>query len=489
MLSSFGARVSLAAFSLAVATALHAQSSTDRATATPPSQSAPTASSGFSTANTHWMRDPHSGCWVYYRWSVAAITDISWSGQCVDSRASGEGTLTVTMLHEVETFSGNFENGLLSGHGTNSSSTGYHATGDFRQGGLNGPGIADWASGMHYEGSFLNHSFSGRGKLTWPGGDSYEGNFFFGSPHGEGTLIYADGWQFRGDFSGGIPVGDTIVYEPDGKRIEGGFVMPREADNAINRNPAFSSALLKTDEHVYVGFRYTVEPDGTVKDVVLLFSNGVPELDKATIDAVAKWRMRPATVNAVPVEYKLSGQFGFSHGERDWKDGGHYEGQFIDDRFDGQGAVTWPGGDKYVGSFQGGVENGHGTYTSTDGEIYEGNFEGGRFSGHGVLHKPNGTRLEGEFVPPAIDHSVPMPEVQYPPTAVRANKQGDVTLRYRVGADGAIKDVRILYYSGTQELDDEAVAEVFRTKMIPGTLNGKPVELDAVRKVVFRLQR
>ena len=145
---------------------------------------------------------------------------------------------------------------------------------------------------MHYEGSFLDHSFSGRGKLTWPGGDSYEGNFSFGLPHGEGTLIYADGWQFRGDFSGGNPVGDTIVYGPDGKRIEGGFVMPRGADDAINLNPAFSSAPLKTNEHIYVGFRYTVKSDGTVKDVVLLFSNGVPELDKATIDAVAKWRMR-----------------------------------------------------------------------------------------------------------------------------------------------------------------------------------------------------
>jgi len=453
-------------------------------TTAPPSHSAAAASDNFST-NSHWMRDPHSGCWIFYRWDFDAITDIAWSGQCTDSRASGAGTLTITRARKTETFTGNFANGQLEGDGAFVTSDGARLEGEYHQGALNGKGTATWPSGMHYEGEFRNQRFAGNGKLTWPGGDSYEGQIWDGPIYGEGKLIYTDGWQFRGNFSGVDPVGDMIVYRPDGSRIEGDFVPPH-ADN--NFNPTFSSNLLKPDEHARVELRYTITVDVAVKDIVLTVPSDFPELNKAATDAVAAWRFKPATVNGANVEYKPSEQFTFAHGTREWRDGGHYEGQLINNEFDGQGSVTWPGGDRYVGTFSRGLEYGHGTFTEANGDIYEGSFVAGAVSGHAVLRRANGTRLEGEFVPPAIDTTVPMPAVQYPPIAVRQNRQGSVTLRYRVETDGTIRDVRILYYSGTQELDDEAVAEVFRTKMIPGTLNGKSIALDAVRRVEFRLQ-
>jgi TonB family protein len=237
-----------------------------------------------------------------------------------------------------------------------------------------------------------------------------------------------------------------------------------------------------------VEFRYTVGVDGAVRDVVLTLSSRIPTIDAAARDAIAKWRMMPATVNGTSVEYKPAGRFVLSHGTRHWRGGGHYEGQFINNAFDGQGSVTWPGGDKYTGAFWGGLENGRGSFTWANGDTYEGNFRGGSLFGHGVLRLHDGTHLEGEFVPPAIDRSIPMPEVHSPPRMAQLRQQGVVTVRFRVCVDGSIKNARIISTSDFPEFDAEAISQVTGTRMIPGTLNGKPIELDAVRRVQFLMR-
>jgi hypothetical protein len=198
-----------------------------------------------SAEDSRWLRDPHSGCQVFYQWDIDAITEIVWSGSCVDGRASGTGSLKIIRERWTETFSGNFVNGRLEGEGSIDSSDGsYRVSGVFHQGILNGDGKSSWSSGMHYEGNYLNHGFRGKGKLTWPGGDTFDG-FFVGWPdRGKGTLIYADGWQFRGDFINDVPVGDVIVYKPDNTRVEGNFIAPHPVTDSVPLNPTFSSTLL-----------------------------------------------------------------------------------------------------------------------------------------------------------------------------------------------------------------------------------------------------
>jgi TonB family protein len=464
-----------------------AQSAADTPPPTAPVQQQPTAK--FFVDSAHWLPDSRSGCLIFYRWDYDAITDVTWSGACQDNRASGSGSLTVTHDRWTEIFRGSFTNGQMDGEGSFDFADGsVHMSGEFHQGALNGIGKASWSSGMHYEGNFLNHRFRGKGKLTWPGGDTFDGYFVDWPDGGKGTLTYTDGWRFSGDFVDGVPVGDITVTKPDNTRIEGSFVPPHVVADTTPLNPSFSSTLLRPDDHARVEFRFTVGVDGAIKDIVLTVPSGVPAIDAAAKDAIAKWRMTPATVNGANVEYKPSGTFVLSHGTRAWGAGGHYDGQFVNGRFDGDGSVTWPGGDKYTGTFWNGFEHGHGRFMWANGDTYEGNFEGGSPSGQGVLLKRNGTRLEGEFVPPAIDKSVPLPDVTYPRGALRLGWQGTVAIRYRVGVDGSVKDPRILYYGGLKELDDEAISEVLRTKMIPGTLNGKPIELDAVREVRFILR-
>ncbi len=68
----------------------------------------------------------------------------------------------------------------------------------------------------------------------------------------------------------------------------------------------------------------------------------------------------------------------FEQGTYIWSDGRKYEGEFKDDKPNGQGTLTHPDGRKYVGKFKDGFPNGQGTYTGRnifidyDGELKEG---------------------------------------------------------------------------------------------------------------------
>lgn len=449
---------------------------------------APDALQQFSSTNSHWLHDAHTDCWAYYRWNSAGVVDVSWSGACTDHQATGHGTLTVTKVDGKESYSGDFVKGRLEGAGTFIGTNGEVLEGLFVDSVANGPGVLTWPSGTHFQGLFLNQRFAGQGKIVWADGDSYDGGFVNGVLNGHGVRTFADGRSFEGTFVNGELSGSVVMRNPDGSKLEGAFV-PSRPDPAVPAgDPPFSVAALHPDESTVVSIRFTVGTDGGIRDAHVVDSSPIPGVDKTALDAIAHWHGLPATINGTAIDYKVTVAYTIMRGVRSWANGGHYDGQFVNGRFSGPGKVTWPGGDSYVGNFQGGVENGHGVFTASDGRVIDGNFVGGMVSGHALLRKPDGTKIEGEFVPPRPDPANPLPTVEYPDAARRTNRTGAVTVRYRVGVDGTVKDAHILYFSGTPELDDEAVAEVFRSRMLPATVDGKPIEMDAVRVIKFVLQ-
>ena len=80
-------------------------------------------------------------------------------------------------------------------------------------------------------------------------------------------------------------------------------------------------------------------------------------------------------------------------------------------------------------------------------------------------------------------------KIVYPETAKANNTQGRVTLGFTVGADGCVKDVRVLR-GIDPDLDKEAVRVVSSSpKWIPGRQNGEPVNVSFNYPVVFSLPK
>ena len=55
-----------------------------------------------------------------------------------------------------------------------------------------------------------------------------------------------------------------------------------------------------------------------------------------------------------------------------------YQGQFVNDKREGQGTFVWADGRKYIGEWKAGKQHGVGTYISKDGVAKEGYWKNGR---------------------------------------------------------------------------------------------------------------
>lgn len=74
-----------------------------------------------------------------------------------------------------------------------------------------------------------------------------------------------------------------------------------------------------------------------------------------------------------------------------------YEGEFYDNKRDGQGTYYYKSGNKYVGDWIDGERTGKGTFYWTDGDRYEGEFVDNKMHGRGTYYYNNGNRYEGDW--------------------------------------------------------------------------------------------
>jgi TonB family protein len=94
-------------------------------------------------------------------------------------------------------------------------------------------------------------------------------------------------------------------------------------------------------------------------------------------------------------------------------------------------------------------------------------------------------RREGELLAPvATEKSDP----GYPLELIRANVHGMVTLYAVIHADGKVGDIRVLN-SPDERLDSFAAKALARWKFVPAVRAGKPVALEAVVVIPFRVRR
>jgi len=71
---------------------------------------------------------------------------------------------------------------------------------------------------------------------------------------------------------------------------------------------------------------------------------------------------------------------------------------------------------------------------------------------------------------------------------IRANVHGMVTLYAVINATGKVTDIRVLD-SPDDRLDSYAAQALARWKFMPAVKDGKPVALEAVVEIPFKVQR
>jgi hypothetical protein len=173
-----------------------------------------------------WIKDPITGCQVMISKAKGDET-VSWSGDCQDGKASGNGVLVVLADNKiVARFEGTMANGKAEGRGKLDFKVeeGYaHYDGDFRNSELNGLGVLLFPDNSRAEGNFANDNMNGYIKATLSGGGSYEGEVKNNIPHGKGLQITPQGEEYYGDFVEGKMEGNGTLLYADGDIYVGQF--------------------------------------------------------------------------------------------------------------------------------------------------------------------------------------------------------------------------------------------------------------------------
>ena len=124
----------------------------------------------------NWIVAENRACQIY-KPNLKSGDAVTWSGACVDGKASGEGRFTWRGNHGENVYQG-----------------------EFHEGRLHGRGVYRWAVGACYDGELRDGRQHGRGTHTWPGGGRYQGEWRDGKRHGQGTYIGASGARYEGQW-------------------------------------------------------------------------------------------------------------------------------------------------------------------------------------------------------------------------------------------------------------------------------------------------
>ena len=272
--------------------------------------------------------------------------------------------------------------------GDNTSLTGWSNgtsyIGKYKKGKRSGFGKWIWADGGIYIGDFKNDEFDGFGRLYYNSGVSYEGNFENGKFNGLGKMYFNDGEIYEGEYKNDLRHGKGKYTKQNGFYATGTF------ERGNNKNVKFyNNQNIEITQDVYNG---KIE-NGFTKIVYNEKSFFAGELKNWQCSG--KGYLRYDNGNQYEgdfLEDKLNG-----NGVYTYLDGAIYTGQFKNDVFEGKGKIVFADGNTYVGDFSNNNFNGKGTYTYADKSILVGDFVDGKATGSGKLTWPNGDYYIGEF--------------------------------------------------------------------------------------------
>ncbi|XP_063284939.1 radial spoke head 10 homolog B [Pelobates fuscus] len=226
-----------------------------------------------------------------------------------------------------------------------------------------------------YEGDMVHGMYEGEGVAYFKDGNVYKGTFCEGFMHGNGIYTWTDGLAYQGEFYVNCPIGYGIYRWPNGSQYEG---------------------------QVYKGIRH---------------GRGIFISSNQQVSYVGEWH-KGARHGKGTIYYNAEQTSWY---EGDWimntkegwgvqcfKSGNIYEGQWKNNRFNGEGCMRWlSSNEEYMGQWVNGIQNGHGAHTWFIKRVagsqyslrneYVGNFVDGQREGHGVFYYANGAMYDGEW--------------------------------------------------------------------------------------------
>ena len=168
----------------------------------------------------NWTITENQPCQVY-NFAPQPVETVTWSGGCMDGKASGEGRKVWRGSYGEAVYEGTMREGKDHGIGTHIWPNGERYEGEWRDGKRTGYGTHTWTDGNRYEGEFRDGKKHGYGTHTWAGGSRYEGQYRDGKKHGYGTYTWADGSRYEGQYRGGKPNGFGALTRIDGMHYQG----------------------------------------------------------------------------------------------------------------------------------------------------------------------------------------------------------------------------------------------------------------------------
>ncbi len=181
----------------------------------------------------HWLLDPQTHCYVFYT-DPHPADSVTWSGECANRVASGQGTATFTDRGRfAEAVSGNFQGGAAEGAVRVNWADGSHFDGFESAGRFNGKGTLTTAKGDRFDGQWVNDRMAGQGVILWANGDRYEGALKDSKADGRGMQVWADGHKYEGEWKNDLPNGRGVLTRRDGSKFEGNFAEGQPVQPAI----------------------------------------------------------------------------------------------------------------------------------------------------------------------------------------------------------------------------------------------------------------
>ncbi len=170
----------------------------------------------------NWIVVENQPCQIWNSDPVEGET-ATWTGGCVDGKASGGGRTVWKGSYGTEPYEGARRAGKMHGLGTYTWANGNRYEGEFVDGERTGLGTYTWADGERYEGEWRDGEEHGLGTYTSPDGSRYEGEWRDDKKHGLGTYTWPDGSRYEGGWRDGKTHGRGTNTWADGVRYEGGW--------------------------------------------------------------------------------------------------------------------------------------------------------------------------------------------------------------------------------------------------------------------------
>jgi hypothetical protein len=311
-------------------------------------------------------------------------------------------------------YEGSFENNLYSGFGilTFAESDNLERVkyeGNWKFGEPWGNGSMYFKGMRKYEGSWVNGVLNGHGICTYGDNDTfsrvkYEGEWFYGLQKGNGSMIYTDGRKYIGEWDNGMLNGyGVFTYAENDLYNRSRYIGQWKHDTQWGRGKMLYKYGKQYEGDLVNGFA-----DGRG---VLTFPDN-DDQNRAVYEGEVKCRkMWGKGVLKFKNGEKYEGDFvndmyeGFgvlTFAEDDPRGRMKYEGELKANYFWGNGTLAWKDGSQYEGQWEIDERKGFGIYTfptnnSQERNYYEGNFRDSKFWGNGTLFLNNGTSIEAQF--------------------------------------------------------------------------------------------